>query len=294
MSWIGRVLVLLAFMFPGSALAQSATPLPPEADAATRARWATWIGGLDRVRVVHVETLRQASPFPTRRPSEIEVRTRHEDTELAGPRAQDVLAVLARQLAQAPSVRPRTCPVESIPALDEITFTVSDANDELLVTLEPQRGMLVTKGAEAMHWSATADSSQRHLLERLATVLVDDVRLGAIHPCETPPDSAPADGRTDLGAYVWVETMPEIVKRKSPEYPEESRREGFEATIAVRALVGRDGRIQRTRLEYVSPDAYPFQRSAVHAVEQFEFRPATSNGRPIEVWVTVPIRFVMH
>jgi TonB family protein len=62
--------------------------------------------------------------------------------------------------------------------------------------------------------------------------------------------------------------------------------------VVVAALVDTTGRVART---IVKESDRSFDESAVLAVEQWRFRPArNSKGRPVAVWVAVPMRFSMH
>ena len=90
--------------------------------------------------------------------------------------------------------------------------------------------------------------------------------------------------------FVHVERMPRIIKRFSPAYPEAARRAGIEGVVEVKALIGTDGRVKETRLASSDP---VFDRSAEHAVRQYTFEPAWGGGKPVAVWVMVPIRYTL-
>ena len=89
---------------------------------------------------------------------------------------------------------------------------------------------------------------------------------------------------------VHVDAMPKIIKRFSPTYPDAARRAGIEGRVEVKALVGTDGRVKETRIASSDP---VFDRSAEHAVRQYTFEPARSGGKPVAVWVVVPIRYTL-
>jgi TonB family protein len=109
-----------------------------------------------------------------------------------------------------------------------------------------------------------------------------------------PTDSAQATTDDDLprfGEYVYVEEIPEAIKKVAPEYPERGRQKWIEGTVMVQALVGRDGQVKETRVTQSLPylDYY-----AVKAVKQWRFRPAMTKGRPVAVWVAIPMKFSLH
>lgn len=105
------------------------------------------------------------------------------------------------------------------------------------------------------------------------------------------PESAPGDSLPAFGEYLYVEELPEALERPAPAYPDEARRAGIEGTVTVQALVDREGVVRDARVVRGIP---PLDEAALRAVRQWRFRPAKSNGRPIAVWVAVPIRFSLH
>lgn len=89
-------------------------------------------------------------------------------------------------------------------------------------------------------------------------------------------------------AGAGVEQLPEPIEQVSPDYPDAARRAGVEGTVIVRALVSRDGVVKETHVLKSIP---ALDASAVAAVKQWRFKPATAKGAPVEVWVTVPVAF---
>src|SRR5262245_12193066 len=106
------------------------------------------------------------------------------------------------------------------------------------------------------------------------------------------PEPLPADpNETELpklGDYVWVEELPEPMTRVQPIYPEDARRANVEGTVMIQALVGTDGKIKDTK---VTQSVRMLDASARTAVSQWVFRPALAHGKPVAVWVAVPVRF---
>ena len=85
-----------------------------------------------------------------------------------------------------------------------------------------------------------------------------------------------------------IEPIPEATRKVAPNYPDSARRAGIQGTVLVQALVGRDGRVKEAR---VVRRVSGLDDAAVAAVRQWEFKPATSNEKPVSVWVAVPLRF---
>ena len=76
-------------------------------------------------------------------------------------------------------------------------------------------------------------------------------------------------------------------------YPSQARRRNLEGTVLLRVLVdahGRVGEIQRVR----SSGHGILDRWAEKNVSQWQFKPATRNGSPIDFWVEVPVVFKLE
>lgn len=93
------------------------------------------------------------------------------------------------------------------------------------------------------------------------------------------------------GAVLYVDELPDAVKRVAPNYPAKAREGGFQGTVWVRALVGTNGAVQDTWVAW--SQAY-LNEAAVAAVRQWTFKPARLNGEPVAVWVLVPVKFSLR
>jgi periplasmic protein TonB len=74
-----------------------------------------------------------------------------------------------------------------------------------------------------------------------------------------------------------------------PEYPEIARQAGIEGRVTLRVWVGKDGRVKEVQL--VRSDNEIFNENAIAAVRRWRFEPAIQAGNPVDVWMTLPIRF---
>ena len=101
-----------------------------------------------------------------------------------------------------------------------------------------------------------------------------------------------------LGAPVRVDELPRVFFTPAPIWPDDSgRRAPITVTVLVAALVDSHGRVRDARVttkpasDPVLPDLQGFSAAAMATARGFVFRPARRNGRPVPVWVTVPIRY---
>jgi TonB family protein len=104
----------------------------------------------------------------------------------------------------------------------------------------------------------------------------------------TPPaDAVNADDRpTDVAPGVM---QGNLLKKVTPNYPEAARGNRVTGTVQLGALIGRDGRIHRLKI-LRSPDP-SLTVAALGAVQQWEYKPYTLNGNPVEVSTTIQVIF---
>ena len=88
-----------------------------------------------------------------------------------------------------------------------------------------------------------------------------------------------------------VDVFPEQLRAPAPGYPKAARDAGIEGIVMVMAHVGTDGRVGETRVVKSIP---MLDSVAVQAVKRMGFRPASIQGKPVAVWVGVPVRFTLH
>ncbi len=100
-------------------------------------------------------------------------------------------------------------------------------------------------------------------------------------------------GSTDPGPgdFVAAEEMPVLIHLPAPAYPEMARQAGMEGTVMVRALVGKDGKVQKA---FVTESLPMLDDAAIASVRGAVFKPALQQHKPVAVWVQVPMRFSLQ
>lgn len=76
-----------------------------------------------------------------------------------------------------------------------------------------------------------------------------------------------------------------------PVYPKAARDAGIQGTVMVMAQVLADGSVGEARVVKSIPG---LDEAAVLAVKQYRFRPARQQGKPVAMWVGVPVKFTLH
>ena len=139
-------------------------------------------------------------------------------------------------------------------------------------------------------------SYRSELVDRARTPGSDDTKAAVLpdEPAAAPPatrSESREPGLPAYGEYVYVEELPEAIEKVPPEYPDAAQFANVEGTVIVQALVGRDGLVKETKVIHKIPG---LDEAAVSAVEQWTFKPARSGGKPVAVWVAVPVKFTLR
>lgn len=77
---------------------------------------------------------------------------------------------------------------------------------------------------------------------------------------------------------------------KPPKYPAAALEAKDSGSVLLRVLVGVDGKPKQIEVERSEP-AGVFDQAAIDGARGWEFNPARREGKPVEEWVLVPIRF---
>jgi TonB family protein len=84
-------------------------------------------------------------------------------------------------------------------------------------------------------------------------------------------------------------SAPTATRKVDPAYPLQLMRENVEGTVIVYAVIHADGSVGKVRvLRGIDDRIDPFARQAI---SQWQFRPATRNGAPVDVEATFQIPF---
>ena len=83
-----------------------------------------------------------------------------------------------------------------------------------------------------------------------------------------------------------------LVHVVTPVYPPYARRAGIQGTVVLQGTIGKDGRVQN--LIPISSPSKELTEAAIGAVEQWQYKPYTLKGEPIEVLTTINVNFQLH
>ena len=118
--------------------------------------------------------------------------------------------------------------------------------------------------------------------EDLEFVIDEEVVFGV--PDEPPPPEPTGPIRYTVGGNI---TRPVKISGPNPIYPEAARRARIEGVVMVECIIGVDGRTRECKVLRGLP--LGLSEAAVDAVSKWQFRPATLNGKPIDVIYTLRV-----
>ena len=81
---------------------------------------------------------------------------------------------------------------------------------------------------------------------------------------------------------------PHKIKDVTPVYPEIARSARIDGTVQLEATVGQDGKVVDARVLQSVP---MLDQAALDAVQQWQYEPATQNGKPVPVVMKVNVKF---
>jgi periplasmic protein TonB len=85
---------------------------------------------------------------------------------------------------------------------------------------------------------------------------------------------------------------PVLIRKVEPEYPPTARTMRLQGTVILQAVITTSGTVENVQ---ISQSVHPLlDQAASKAVVQWQYRPATLKGRPIKVYFTVTVRFILH
>ena len=103
---------------------------------------------------------------------------------------------------------------------------------------------------------------------------------------DTPPQlpSAPPQRvRISSGVALGL-----VIKKVTPEYPEDALQSRIQGAVVVRAVIDKDGEIREVALVSGHPMLAP---AAIKAVKKWKYRPYLLNGQPVEVETQIIVNF---
>ena len=106
-------------------------------------------------------------------------------------------------------------------------------------------------------------------------------------------DAGPGDGPGGDPLEVTGDMVrPVLLEKFAPDYPRVARQAGLGGRVTVLAVIAPDGSVES--VEVLSSTNRLFNEAAVEAVRKWRYRPALMNGRPVRVYFSVVVDFLVR
>ena len=115
---------------------------------------------------------------------------------------------------------------------------------------------------------------------------VDDLDIFTLPEAPPPPEpKVPIHLTRDV-------TKPERIRAPQPQYTEIARKARIQGAVILQATIDKNGDVTDTKV--LKPLPMGLAEAAVSAVEQWKFKPATLNGRPVAVYYNLTVTFQLQ
>ncbi|HKI00638.1 MAG TPA: TonB family protein, partial [Thermoanaerobaculia bacterium] len=124
--------------------------------------------------------------------------------------------------------------------------------------------------------------------------------VAGFHAARSEAEAAFGDG-TDIGGgpvddqpiHIMVGMIkPQVVHQVQPRYTEAARRAGVQGSVIVEAIIDEKGNVDNVRVLRGLPMG--LDKSAIEAIQQWRFTPATMSNRPVKVYFTLTVNFTIQ
>ena len=81
--------------------------------------------------------------------------------------------------------------------------------------------------------------------------------------------------------------------KKQPTYPESARKEKVSGQVVLQVVVRKDGTVGDIQVLRSPGSKYGFDEAAIAVVKEWRFKPGLQNGKPVDVYFTEVVDFVL-
>jgi TonB family protein len=133
---------------------------------------------------------------------------------------------------------------------------------------------------------------RRHIVLSLALFSLIAIALTVVRPV-WPQSESKSQGELYTTPTVYKAggdvSQPSVLTKVEPKYTEEARKLKISGPVFVRLVVTAEGKPDN--IEVTDGIGYGLDESAVDAISQWRFQPATKDGKAVAVWATVQVNY---
>lgn len=95
---------------------------------------------------------------------------------------------------------------------------------------------------------------------------------------------------TPSNKFIPFDEPPKPKSAIRPKYPKEAKEMGIVGTVIIQAFVNEEGKVTETLILAGYPDT-GLDDAATEAIKKTQFKPAKARGKPVGVWISIPVNF---
>ena len=197
-------------------------------------------------------------------------------------------SVLHVALVSSSAVQEAQLPVKKGSVTHTVTSRMTEPVSAVIATAHEHKDKIQAEQAAA----AIVDAKAVHAAAPSATGSSPSGSKDALQVARHDSDRLMGTVNAVSGQQVSL-AMPKYRDNTNPVYPWIARLRGYEGVVLLSAEIFPDGQVARLRVKSSSGYAV-LDRSALDAVKTWKFEPGRQMGRPVSMWVDVPVRFVLQ
>jgi len=117
---------------------------------------------------------------------------------------------------------------------------------------------------------------------------VDDVSNNGVDSARIVDKSLPSPDE-----FIAIDVNPVLENQPQAVYPDSAKKANVEGSVWVKVLIDKQGSVRQALIAKGSGKKVGFEEAALTAAKQATWKPAMLNNKPVAVWVSYEIKFVL-
>ncbi|MBN1337689.1 MAG: energy transducer TonB [Bacteroidales bacterium] len=101
-------------------------------------------------------------------------------------------------------------------------------------------------------------------------------------------DIMPVQDKQESFNATPYDEAPRATNKMKLKYPEDALNKGIEGVVSLKVLIDRKGIVKNVEIVNSIPE---LDKAAIEAVENLKFTPGKYKGKPVDVWIRIPVTF---
>jgi len=98
----------------------------------------------------------------------------------------------------------------------------------------------------------------------------------------------PIRGKQSAPIFTPYDEAPKMLSTMKVDYPKEAKKNGIDGTVTVSVLISKTGLVEEAEIVDGIPE---LNESAIKAVKKVKFKPGKHKGKPVNVWMDIPVQY---